>query len=117
MISLTPTSMRSAALTTLAFTLCSLAPMAIAEEPMMPLTFSIPHVVSVGVRIKHGRAAGTPTWIGEYSNRWFHMQMTMSVPTGGIPDCLEAEGNPMKLLSLQRVGACPTVKTSTRIGW
>ena len=101
---------------TLAFVLASLTPLAAAEAPM-GMADSMQRAVSIGIRMTHDRNPLTPSWIGDYSTRWLRMQMTTPATMGNTPTCAEAEGNPMKLLSLQRVGACPTVKTSTRIGW
>ncbi len=101
---------------TLAFVLASMTPLASAEAPV-GMAASMQRVISVGIRLSHTRSPMTPSWIGDYSTRWFRMQMTVPATSNSTPTCSEAEGNPMKLLSLQRVGACPTVKTPTRIGW
>ena len=105
--------MRPAALT-LAFALCSLTPLAVAEAP---LGMTMQKIINLHVGVKHVRTSGTPLWIGDYSKRWFQIQMTTIALPDTLPACAEAEGNATKLLSLQRVGACPTVKTHTRIGW
>ena len=109
--------MRPAVLT-LAFALSSLTPLAAAEAPM-DMTNSMQNVISITIRMKHERHADTPSWIGDYNNRWFRLQTTtdksMVKSMIETPTCAEAEGNPLKLLGLQRSGACPVEKFSTRI--
>ena len=103
--------MRSAAFISLAFALFSAAPLASAETPMP--TFTLPKISSITVNIRHIRHPQTPSWIGEYKNEWLTIDATIS----STPSCREAEGNPLKLISLQRVGTCAVKKTSTRINW
>ncbi len=60
--------------------------------------------------------AGTPTWIGNYRKTQTRATATATIApvSSSIASCPEAEGDALKLLSLQMVGACPAQKISTR---
>jgi hypothetical protein len=60
--------------------------------------------------------AGTPTWIGNYRKTQTRATATATIApvSSFIASCPEAEGDALKLLSLQMVGACPAQKISTR---
>jgi hypothetical protein len=103
--------MRTVALTLLT-TIFSMAPVAIAQAPSdLPASFEKIISISIGAQTRH---PGTPSWIGDYNKRWFHFRTTVDIPTG---DTICDTATPRERLSLQRVGACPTVKTPTRVGW
>ncbi len=57
---------------------------------------------------------GTPTWIGYRKAQTRVTTSAVAPVSSSIASCPEAEGDAMKLLSLQMVGACPAQKISTR---
>jgi hypothetical protein len=104
-------------LPSLAIALSTLIPTAFAGgEISASVTTKAPVKAATVTSIVMENAIGTPAWIGNYRKTQTRATATATVApiSSSIASCPEAEGDAMKLLSLQMVGACPAQKISTR---